>query len=151
MGMFMRNHIVRVMPVIVGMGMIMFDVPVAMGMGMNYNVSGPPAVVAISGTHFAGSFTFGTFFFFFSYFVHLLYFMSSCFRSAPELGPPYSSLESDTFTKAGISFGFRLVTRFPSSTTSWSRNSAPAFLISWAMDFQPVAFRPRSTSAVISS
>lgn len=41
---------------------------------------------------------------------------------------------SDASMKAGMSAGFRLDTRFPSTTTSWSTNSAPAFLMSWMMD-----------------
>ena len=43
------------------------------------------------------------------------------------------------FENAGMSSGFLLVTRFLSTTTSASTYSAPAFLISWIIDFQPVS------------
>ena len=49
------------------------------------------------------------------------------------------------------SAGPRLEIRLPSSTTSWSINSAPAFLISWTRDFQPVILRPPRTWAVMSN
>ncbi len=61
------------------------------------------------------------------------------------------SISSAAFENAGISSGFLLVTRFLSTTTSASTYSAPAFLISWIIDFQPVAFRPFSTWAVMRS
>src|SRR5580704_965686 len=48
---------------------------------------------------------------------------------------------------AGMSSGLRLVTILPSTTASWSRTSAPAFLRSVLIDGQEVMRRPRAFSA----
>jgi len=55
------------------------------------------------------------------------------------------SIPSAALKNAGMSSGFLLVSRFPSTTTSASAYSAPAFLISWIIDFRPVTLRPFST------
>lgn len=63
----------------------------------------------------------------------------------------YFIRSSEALINKGKSPGSRLEIKLPSSTTAWSINSAPAFLISWIMDFHPVIFRPRITSALIKS
>ena len=65
--------------------------------------------------------------------------------------PGYWSIASDSWINAGMSAGFLLETRFPSTTTSASTYSAPAFFMSCTSDIQPVTRRPFSTWAVIRS
>src|SRR5207237_6003642 len=65
-------------------------------------------------------------------------------------GTPFLKVSMIALLKAGMSSGFRLVTRPPSITTSRSTHVAPAFFRSVFKDGHDVTVRPRTISASIS-